>query len=487
MLTIEKYNSCEKEGKKYLSNRFIEAFQPEDFQATGYPTQIYSETEIYKYLDSMHEGRVRYYYEDSGYAPTYEEFEMIKDITRDIYQFSLNKYNKGIIVKAPMLCSMDVLRRIRNLTKTEKLPTIFEIGGGNGVLGIMLYKSGYKYISTDITQAFYLTQNNLWEGLFPNIVNECMDSLEGLNEIVNQKILHIPYWKLWDLRNSDLEADIVVSNHNLAEMNIHSLRFYLQYGKRLLRNSSYKLFIAQSAGSLFTKGTWDYLLWAFDEMGYSLLYIDESYVICCLKEKENITPIDIQEVLKKANTKFGRFPVFKNTNDKTAADFVAANQKVDAMEKVSLNEIEAFFHSLDNIYDSPDEEFMHYIDALKRHRKRVPKSRSINYAKILEFFRQNSDKNITLYGAGEECNLLLNELYKNNMEVLVNHIYDSNIERAGTKYRGYDILYPTKQKLKDVDIVFISSTKYAKDIHSFLLDQDVKKEKIYIITDYLDN
>lgn len=313
----------------------------------------------------------------------------------------------------------------------------------------MLHKSGYKYISTDITQAFYLTQNHLWEELFPNEVNECFDSLEGLNEIANHKILHIPYWKLWDLRNNDLEADIMVSNHNLAEIHVNSLRFYLQYGKRLLRNSPYKLFIAQTAGSVKRIETWDYLLWIFDEMGYNLLYIDVNYVIFCLKEKKNISPIDIEEVLKSANTKINRFPVCENTNDKTAERFVAANQKIDAMEKVSLSEIEAYFHSLDDIYDSPGEEFMHYIDVLKKYEKRVSKSRSVNfvknYDKILELFRQNSDKNIALYGAGNECNLLINELYKNNMEDLVEYIYDSNIEIAGTKYRGGGTIFCIRQ------------------------------------------
>lgn len=129
MLTIDIYNACEKEGKQYLSDRFLEAFQPVDFQTDGWPTQIYSEKEIYKYLDSQHEGRVRYYYEDWGFTPTYEEFEMIKDIARDIYHFSLNQYNKGIVVKASMLCSGDVFRRIKNLAIAEKSPAIFEIGG----------------------------------------------------------------------------------------------------------------------------------------------------------------------------------------------------------------------------------------------------------------------------------------------------------------------------------------------------------------------
>lgn len=485
MLTIQKYNEYETEGKKFLPDKFVEAFQPEVFQTVGWPTTIHSETEIYKYLDSMHEGRLGYYYERQGYAPTYEEFEMIKEIAKDIYQFSLNNCNKGIVVKASMLSSMDVLRRIRCLTKSGSMPVIFELGGGNGVLGAMLHKSGYPYISTDITQAFYLTQNNMWEGLFPNEVEECMDSVENLNEIVKSKMSHIPYWKLWDLKDNDLEADIMVSNHNLVEMHVNSLRFYLKYGKKLMRNSPYKLFVAQSSGGLVTKNSWEYLLRTFDEMGYRLLYMDEHFLIFCLNEKDSITPIDIEEILKNANTRIHQFVVYKNINDKTAGNFVAAMKKIEVMDKVSLNEIETFFHSLGDDYFSPGEEFMYYIDGLKWYTLPLKPQSLINYANILDLFRQNNGKKIVLYGAGHECDLLINALYKNNMEDCVKFIFDSNIEKAGTNYRGYKILFPTKQKIENTDIIFISSIRYAEDINIYLSEYGAKKESIYKITDYL--
>ena len=81
-LTVECYNKQEEDSKRNLSNRFIEAFQPEIFQEVGFPGRIKNEVELYRYIDSMHDGRLRHYSEI--YGPTIEEFEMIKNMCKKI-------------------------------------------------------------------------------------------------------------------------------------------------------------------------------------------------------------------------------------------------------------------------------------------------------------------------------------------------------------------------------------------------------------------
>ena len=360
-LSTDDYNTKEKEGKKILSNRFLEAFQPELFEKVGFPTRISGNEEVYKFVDSMHDGRLKRYY--GGYnlefAPTFEEFETLKTTAKDIYQFTKERYHRGIIVKAPLLASINMLRRIKYLGGgKEKLPKIFEIGGGNGILGILLHRAGYCYISTDITQAFYLTQNHLWEGLETDCVVECMDSLENLNDIDEHKMMHIPYWKLWELRNNSLEADIMVANHNLCEMHERSLLFYLQYAKQLLRNSEYKLLIAQAPGSVRFRNV-DYLLNTFKRMGFELLYSERFFAVFALNNKKQTVPVRLGVLMRKESYQRA-FPVCGNRLDKTAAMIYAAEQKIRDEEKVSLREIEEYFHILDGHIDSPDEEFIHY-------------------------------------------------------------------------------------------------------------------------------
>ncbi|GFI16221.1 hypothetical protein IMSAGC009_01385 [Lachnospiraceae bacterium] len=117
ILTVEKYNFFEREAKNHLSNRFLEAFQPVTFNEIGFPTRIDKEEEVLRFFDTMHDGRLQWYYKDFDYAPTHEEFKIIKILAKNIYDLSKKRYGRGIIVKAPMLCSMNVCRRLNCLQR----------------------------------------------------------------------------------------------------------------------------------------------------------------------------------------------------------------------------------------------------------------------------------------------------------------------------------------------------------------------------------
>ncbi len=112
----------------------------------------------------------------------------------------------------------------------------------------------------------------------------------------------------------------------------------------------------------------------------------------------------------------------------------------------------------------------------------ISRGKIFHFKDILELFGRIGG-GIALFGAGSDCNLLLNELYKNDMENLVAYIFDKDINRAGSKYRGYDIFYPTKLKLEKTKAVFISSTRFAEEIYAYLTELNVKS--VYKITDYV--
>lgn len=359
-LSVEEYNKEEIVKKAELSNRFLQAFQPEIFEKLGFPSRINSNREVFRFIDSMHDGRLKWYYDEAEMQPTEIEFKKIKELCKDISNYTRRVYNKNVVVKAPLLSAMTTVRTIKALTDSSNVPTIFEIGGGSGIVGAMLHKEGYPYISTDITQAFYLTQNNLWEGLFPNKVEECFEL--PIVKKNKEKMYHIPYWNLWNLRNSDLEADIIVANHCLAEMHEFSLRFYLAYGRQLLRNSKYKLLVAQAPGSLVYKNM-EFLMRTFYRMGYVLLYSDSNILILSLQNKENSVPINYSEwMIEYKNFYKGlHFPKVENINDSTAALICKYMKQIENEDKISLNEMNTYFESLCKYTDTPDEEFIHYI------------------------------------------------------------------------------------------------------------------------------
>ncbi len=114
--------------------------------------------------------------------------------------------------------------------------------------------------------------------------------------------------------------------------------------------------------------------------------------------------------------------------------------------------------------------------------KNVSCGRVFHFENILELFGKIGG-GIVLFGAGMDCNLLLNHLYMSDMENVVECIFDMDINRSGSKYRGYDIFYPTKPKLEKARVVFISSTRFAEEIYSYLQELSIKA--VYKITDYV--
>lgn len=111
--------------------------------------------------------------------------------------------------------------------------------------------------------------------------------------------------------------------------------------------------------------------------------------------------------------------------------------------------------------------------------------RILCYKDILEFFKANSDMKIALYGSGSVSNLLVNELYKKDMEDMIECIIESDISKAGTQYRGYKVIYPTKLKTDKLDIILICTTKYEDEIYELLIRKGVEEEKIFRITEFM--
>lgn len=109
--------------------------------------------------------------------------------------------------------------------------------------------------------------------------------------------------------------------------------------------------------------------------------------------------------------------------------------------------------------------------------------KKICYQDIFKLFK--TDKRIVLYGTGHISDLLINELYKADMEEAVDCVMDSETLKAGTYHRGYKVVYPTISKLDNADIIFICTTKYEEEIYSSLIHKGIGKERLYRITDYM--
>ena len=55
---IEKYNRDESESRELLTNFLVKSFAPVTFGDIGFQTKIKSQNELWKYIDTQHEGGI---------------------------------------------------------------------------------------------------------------------------------------------------------------------------------------------------------------------------------------------------------------------------------------------------------------------------------------------------------------------------------------------------------------------------------------------
>lgn len=370
-LSIEDYNSHEIDGKIGLSNRFIRAFRPKLFENGGFPITVIKEEELIRYIDSMHAYSLEKHFNELCGGITKEEFELLKKCTKDIYEVTKNYYNGNFLVKAPMIASICEKRIIESALGTTDEKRIFEIGGGAGTLGSLLLEDNINYAATDVTQAFYLIQNRLYNYITDFKMNEL--ATENLSE--SAPCIHVPYWKLWDLKDHPFNIDLVVSNHALLEMSPNSLRFYLNFCRKAMENSKDGLFVFQGGGWRIEQNLID-LIALFDEYEYNLKYFDHSKEIAVFSlSKGNVTKEVLYELKKLLEQEIENEKIYALGNhirtrlDKDKIFFcddlgermdIAFKEKQQD-SKISFNELLEFYAQFENIKESPDDEFGNYI------------------------------------------------------------------------------------------------------------------------------
>lgn len=371
-LSISDYDKNEIQGREELSNRFIRAFRPKLFENGGFPTSVKSEQELCRYIDSMHAYSFENHYNELCQGITEQEFELLKKCTSDIYNVTNEKYGKKFLVKAPMIASICEKRIIESALGNVENKRVFEIGGGSGTLGSLLLEDGINYSATDVTQAFYLIQNRLFNYITNGYVNELVT--QKLD--TNSRCIHVPYWKLWEMRDKPFDMDLVISNHALLEMSPNSLKFYLNFCKKALRNSKDGLFVFQGGGWRIDQNLID-LIELFSDYGFNLKYFDHSKEIAgfslskgsvskeaCIALRNLLTNnIELEKIYalgNHINSRLDKDSIFfcDDVGERMNSNFL----KIDKEPKVKLTEVKKYYKKLNNnIQKSQDDEFADYI------------------------------------------------------------------------------------------------------------------------------
>ena len=241
---VERYNQAERAGRATVSNRAIESFSLEVFNAVGYPCRIEDEFELWRYHDSMQDGRFKKNLRLIG-SFSEQEFDLVTKTAKQILSFSERELpirNSGKHALTRSLYQYQLLMKHR---PNDGPLRILEIGPGSGYLGLLLANDGHQYFAMDAAQAFYLYQKKLWSDIYGS---DYFDYSESTSRPDSAKVTHIPWWQFANFSIPIPDVDVVTINHALTEMHPQAVktifaRLYSAWG-----DNEKKLVLAESWG-----------------------------------------------------------------------------------------------------------------------------------------------------------------------------------------------------------------------------------------------
>ena len=340
-VSVEQYKKAEILGRASVPNSFLKSIFPLTYLLNGFPTKVYCEQELIRYIDSQHlDAFNRYVNQDCG-GLTEQEFFWIKELTIIIFDYTRKYYGKEFLVKAPIVDAAYISRLIHAISDDGNI-SITEIGAGSGMLGAMLLSQGYKYNCVDVTQAFYLCQNRIISQFATSMDELVLDSYNG------SRFVHIPYWKLWELRNESIETDIFTCNHALLEIPENAIVFYLKLAKKWMKNSRVGVFLVRSWG-WETLNKKENVIRLFQKESFQLIYLDNNRNVAVFKncsEIESPQSFNSDVLQKKLFFDIRGQTIYHNLNH------VNGPRRMD--------DLIALYNSITNNQDSPDQEFFSY-------------------------------------------------------------------------------------------------------------------------------
>ncbi len=339
-VSIEHYENAEILGRTSVPNSFLKSVSPLTYMLNGFPTKVYYEQELIRYIDSQHLDTLEHYVNHDCDGLTEQEYLLIRKLTISVFDYTRMHYGKEFLVKAPIIDAAFISRLIHAISIDNDI-TITEIGAGSGMLGALLLSQGYRYNCVDVTQAFYLTQNRLLSKFATSMDELVMDSYN------RSQFVHIPYWKLWELRNESIETDIFTCNHALLEIPENAIAFYLKLAKKWMKNSRVGVFLIRSWG-WETLNKKENVIHLFQKEGFQLIYLDNIRNIAVFDLfSEQQSPQDFNSLVKQQ--------LFFERRGKKI------HQKLNRLDKPrKMDDLLSLYNAITPNQDSPDQEFFNY-------------------------------------------------------------------------------------------------------------------------------
>jgi len=225
---LKTYNRINQESVRLYPNFLLRAFTPITFHNLGFETEINSKDELWKYIDTQHEGRYDENLSLLNNALTADEFELLEEAIDICIKFT-KTINKELIPRNALTRSLISYRAIKSFSKNiNTAPSVLEIGSGSGYLGLLCGISGWRYASFDVSKSLVTYQNTLW-----NFAGFKVKFAEVSDISSDSEFLQIPWWVWGNPAISLPEREILVANHVIQEMTPLSLSYTIKRSKDL--------------------------------------------------------------------------------------------------------------------------------------------------------------------------------------------------------------------------------------------------------------
>lgn len=223
------YDRAESLALGNLPNRAIQAFSPAAFAEYGYPFKVRHTSELWRYVDVMHEGR----FERNLLLlkeTTNEEIALAKWAAEGIHSYALSMFSRHFSGRNCVTRAIHQLRGICALSAAQRL-AVLELGPGSGCLTLLLSKVGHSVDTVEASQAFALHQAELFNFVLADKFTRFDQATEFQTDTDSFAAGHIrqmPWWNFASDQSAIGRYDVVTANHAFAEFHEDALHYVLR-------------------------------------------------------------------------------------------------------------------------------------------------------------------------------------------------------------------------------------------------------------------
>lgn len=139
---VAKYDLAERRALASLPNRAIQAFGAVTFASVGYPFRVHDKSELWRYIDVMHEGRFERNLASLKVVSN-EELQLASWLARRTHDYSVTHFSRPFTGRHCLTRSLFQLRGIQRIRAERPGNKVLELGPGSGYLSLLMAKTGY--------------------------------------------------------------------------------------------------------------------------------------------------------------------------------------------------------------------------------------------------------------------------------------------------------------------------------------------------------